>query len=835
MYRNPTASPTLPPHRTVSWAPFPESSLLLCLPLLALLGLLTPSSVLRAQDNNLGDNDLGVVVEDLEETAGDSLDTTPSELDTAALQQLFDEAEATFAAQDPAAFSSFGRLVDLFENHLATMSEASRAATELEAEPAPEGTVVDGDATVPAGDDPTMAPQEVAPGPPPPAPAQRFLDATSRRIFVHSLLYRAILGHDFGEDELATSSLSRLLEVDPDFAPDNPDDGGAPVPLPDGLATLFGKLQRQLLATVEVAVEPADATVIADGREIAVGQSHRVMAGSLWIEARRPGHAPFQQQVSLKAGRTWSEDVTLERRSPVLRLHTRPSDAEVYVDGQRLGATSGQAAPGQVNVGRYRPEEFSSELVLDDIATGVRRLEVRKEGYRPYRAELEVYDLLDYPIPPIVLEGESGLIVFRDFPAGGRLTVNGQARPLDNPSSSRPQLSLPPGEYQVTIESDRSSMFSTQLRLADRQTVEVKVRLRPGLAFLGVVGDDADRRRDLDQALRQAFGQSGKWSLLDRTADTAALLRGLDIDGQALRSEAEATVVGQHVDWSRLQWSADQRSPGLLYALAVVNDTLLARQATVFIWPAAPGPPVPDRVVLPSGAIGALQGLERALNRPLEMRRPWLGAVLSNSPMSPHPLVYSVTPGGPAEAAGLLAGDQLIAVSQVPVFSQKDVQNRLQAAEVGEVLELGVQRLDGPHTLRMTLRASPQVVDLKQPDQLPSVVFADLRVAAEDARPEDAWLLRLDQGRLLLAARQYEEAVRHLRDVDAPQTSHGFGQAAVDYWLGLALEKLDGTYRDAARQAFERAASLPEARLDHHDGPFVAPRAAARLLALGSF
>ncbi len=825
----PSSQPSRPaPRLQLLWQSAPR--LLHVLVLLYALGL---PSIGLAQDG------LGVVVEDLEETDVESLEAPPAELDTAALQQLFDEAQATFEAQDPAAFSSFGRLVDLFENHLATMTETSQAL----AEPADGGGIEPDGMTVPTGTTTPEAsppadevPQDgTEPGPPPAPPAQRFLDAARRQIFAHSLLYRAILGHDFGEDELAVASLGRLLEISPDFDPANPAEGVAAVPVPADLLDLFAKLQRQRLATVKVTVEPADAIVLVDGREISIDQSQRVMAGSPWIQVLRPGYSPYQQQLDLRAGKTWSEDIVLERLSPVLRLYTRPSGAEVYLDGQRAGTTSGQANPGQVHVGRYRPEEFSSELVLGEIATGIRRLEVRKAGFRPYRAELEVYDLLDYPIPPIVLEGESGLIVFRDFPPGGKLAINGRNRPLDNPTSSRPQLSLPPGEYQLTIESDRSSMFSTQLRLADRQTVEVQVRLRPGLAFLGVIGDDADRRRDLDQALRQAFGRSGKWSILDRSSDTGALLRGLDIDGDALRAEAEAIVVGQHIDWSRLQWSADQRSPGLLYALAVVNDNLLARQATVFLWPAAPGPPVPDRVVLPSGAIGALQRLEEALNRPLQRRRPWLGAVLSNSPMSPHPLVFSVTPGGPAEAAGLQAGDQLIAVSQVPVFSQGDVESRLAAAEVGEVLELGVQRLDGPHALRMTLRASPQVVNLRRPNLLPSVVFADLQVAAEEAGPEEAWLLRLDKGRLLLAARQYEEAVRHLRDVDAPQTSHGFGQAAVDYWLGLALANLDGTYRDAARQAFERAASLPEARLDHHDGPFVAPRAAARLLALGSF
>jgi hypothetical protein len=51
--------------------------------------------------------------------------------------------------------------------------------------------------------------------------------------------------------------------------------------------------------------------------------------------------------------------------------------------------------------------------------------------------------------------------------------------------------------------------------------------------------------------------------------------------------------------------------------------------------------------------------------------------------------------------------------------------------------------------------------------------------------------------------------------------------------LGIALTALGPSYRDAAVQAFERAAAEPQARLFHNDGPYVAPRAAARLAALG--
>jgi Flp pilus assembly protein TadD len=111
------------------------------------------------------------------------------------------------------------------------------------------------------------------------------------------------------------------------------------------------------------------------------------------------------------------------------------------------------------------------------------------------------------------------------------------------------------------------------------------------------------------------------------------------------------------------------------------------------------------------------------------------------------------------------------------------------------------------------------------------VAWARLAVLEDDATPDRRWLLRLDRALLLFEARRWTDAAALLKTVDAPQSSHGFGQAAVDYWLGLALER-SGDFT-GARQAYSRALELPGARLYHADGPYLLPRVRARLAGLG--
>ena len=756
----------------------------------------------------------------------------PAPLDDDAVLALFTEAEATYHSIDrPASLTQLSQLIDLFERHLAD-AEAARQASEAAlaaAAVAPEPATPEAEPG--AGDD-SVATEPLEPAAvelPPTPPVIAFLSDLQRRVFARSLGARAVLYHDFGEDELATYDLERLLEVEPGANLEGLEAG-------DAVGRDFDALIKRRVARLAFAIEPIDAEIHIDGRRVdaAAGDAQPTLAGDSTVVVSRPGYATQVENVSLRAGRERTLEVTLERSSPVLRLVTRPAGAEVFVDGQPVMVTSGTAAADLLpNTGAYRPEEFSAEAVLDDVELGLRRLEIRKDGFRPYRAELMIAELLDYPVPPVVLEEERGVLVFRDLPSGAEVRIDDRPRQLENPGSSLPRLTLPPGEYGVTVVGGQSRMFSTRLLVADRQTVEVRVKLRPGIAFLGVLGADGTTAGDLDRGLRRVFDDTSSWAFLDRTELGPRVLAEAGATTDALRTLLDDGSVAAGLDWRQIQWSVDQRTPGLIYLAIVVRETLVDRRATLLVWSAAPGPALPSQVELPFGDAAAFEALRRRFDRPVRVRSAWSGLLLLDTPSSPHPVVGQVTPGSPAEAAGVVPGDAVVAVSGVPIFSGQDFRQRLDVAEIGEVVDLGVLGTGGPRNLRLTLEASPRSLDLENPDLLPAVAFNHLGQRHEEAAANERWLLRFDQALLLLETRDWEGAARLLRDVDAPQTSHGFGKAAVDYWRGVALSRLGADYREAARLALEQATRLPEARLDHNDGPWVAPRARARLQLLG--
>ena len=653
-----------------------------------------------------------------------------------------------------------------------------------------------------------------------------------RELLARSLAYRAQLHFNFDATDLAGQSLARMLEIKPDFDLDRSQ--ASPK-----LVDQFDALRRRMIGEIHFVLEPADAEVLIDGRAVdAVAGPVSILVGQRLLEVTLPGFAGITRDLEIEAGVSVTMELALERTSAVIRLHTRPPEATVLIAGEVRGTTAGSAPEGFLPPGStaaYRQEEFSSELVLDGIDLGLVVVEIRKDGFRSQRFELPISEWLDYPLPPIVLEKERGSLLFDNFPAGAEIRIDGQARQPDNPGVRKPQLTLPPGSYHVTVSEGSSRMFSTQLQLADRQRMEIDVRLRPGLAFLGVLGGDRDTARDLDQSLRLALADSGKWTLINRTAKAPQVLAAAGVTAEALRTVEARSAGGARsgIDWKRVQKAVDEEVPGLVYAVAVPSNDLVATHASIWIWPRSPGPAEPDRIQLPLGDPSALADLKGSFNRTIRLQRPWFGALVIDTDGAPHPLVVEVAPASPAEAAGLGLGDLIAGVAGVPVTSRAAFDERIAAAEIGEVLDLAVQSPNGPRNLKIKLGSSPDLLAVDGPNVLDSVAFADLVLLSERVSSDLEWIVELDQALILLRGSEWAEAARRLRSIRAPQSSHGVGQATVDYLLGIALNAAGPDFLEGARQHFEKAAAVPGARLFHNDGAWVAPRARARLTGLG--
>jgi hypothetical protein len=651
-----------------------------------------------------------------------------------------------------------------------------------------------------------------------------------------SLARRAAAEFNFGDNDLARADLARLIELDPEFSLDAETASRK-------LVDLFDDTREELVGEVQMLLDPADATVLLDGEPLrdAAGQ-HALLAGTYTVRVERPGYAPVDSELEVPAGALTTFEQTLERTSAVLALRTRPPAARVLVDGVPRGETGGQADPGYLPSGpaaRYPASDFSAELKVGDLSPGTHRIEVTRPGFRPFRTELEIDRLDDFALPPVLLEREAGTLVFGSLPSDAEVTLDGRATRPTRGDDGSSRLEVSPGSYVVTVTRSTGDFFETSVDIADGELATVAVALRPALILLGVLGGDEVGARRLSQQIVDTIAMAGQWSPLDRSTQAAPVLAELGLDAAGLRRLAGRGEAGArpNVDWGAVQAAFAERLRGGVYLLGVLSDDLLATEADLWIWPTPPGPAIPERRTVPLGGSEALARLADGFAPILRRIRPVLGALVFDSGAAEGPVIAHLTEGGPAARAGLNVGDQVTALAGAPIFSSSQLDQQLLKLESGETVQIEVRGPSSTRSAEVVIGGSLDVVRLNDPDVVYPAVAAALASELSQASDWPRWVLQVNQAALQLRAGDPESAVRTLRSIDAgaiPPARSGLGQGAVDYLLGLALTAAGPRYAELARDAFERAAGAGAGRLNHDDGPFVAPRALAHLGRLGA-
>lgn len=656
-----------------------------------------------------------------------------------------------------------------------------------------------------------------------------------------SLAHRAVVQFNLGDREHAEAGLQQLLRLDPDAQLDDT--------TPRRLRSVFDQLRKQTVGAVTLSVLPSDATVTIGGRELrSDGQPQSLLAGDYSAYAERPGYAPTSIPFTVEGGKTTPVSIALTRVSAVVTLRTLPTDAQVLIDGAAVARTQGQAGEETTlppELARYAPSDFSQLLRIPDVASGSHDVLVTKPGFRTWRGHVNVDRLVDYRFPPVVLEREAGTLVLNGLPSDAQVTLDGRPQRPTRPAGEQPMLTLSPGSYLLAVERGAGDYFEASVEVRDRESTEVEVRLRPALIWLGALGGDQPAAARLTQQLVDELDKADAWALLDRTRQAGQLFGDLAIDAATLRRLADpvAESVAPAFDWSRVQRAAAQAFPGSLYLLGVLGDDLIATDAYLWVLAAPPGPSRPalrrvdlrqdsdaEHVMTVADFVG---GLRPALEGP----RATLGAVLLDALDAEGPTVATLRPGGPAAQAGLLPGDRLTAIGGQPVFTTAQVRARI--AELGAGTAVTVEKISGGArgTVELRIGRSDVVVDAASGKHLLPAVAVEIERQLQQQSSWPRWVLELNQAQVLLFAGDAEGAVRVLRAVDGTSVPSldqpGLGEGALQYLLGRCLEQAGPQYLEYAAAAYRRAASSAQGRLVYDDGPFVAPRARARLAHLG--
>jgi len=215
------------------------------------------------------------------------------------------------------------------------------------------------------------------------------------------------------------------------------------------------------------------------------------------------------------------------------------------------------------------------------------------------------------------------------------------------------------------------------------------------------------------------------------------------------------------------------------------------------------------------------------LARPRWTRAAW-GFDVADSRVGGLSRVVEVTAGGPAQRAGLVVGDRIVAAGGVEVGGAVALRRILAVASPNAPLRLRWSRADSSSKeadLRATV--SPWLV-VEKADAVPSMVRAAW-AAVDAAAADDAASAAANMALLLSAFGRSDEAIEMWRNVNWGERA-GVGNGTARYYLGVDLLRA-GREREAAA-AFREAASSGATAFDDA-GPAVAPAARDRLADLG--
>lgn len=629
-----------------------------------------------------------------------------------------------------------------------------------------------------------------------------------------ALFMKAQAGFNVGSEGVE-ADLRGILEIDPAFVMDR----GLVSPK---LVDLFDDIQRKSVGRVDVRVEPVEASVTSGRFRADDNGLLRLPIGLRTLRIERPGYTAQDLEIEVNADDTIAVDVSLERSAAVLTIFSRQPDVDIYIDNLFRGTT----APN---------DDRTNRIVLADLQVGRHTLEARKGGYRSYQSIADIQELIDYEPVRIELQRKAGTVLLQGYPAGTVIRVNDKIVPPEYNGGSDPHLTLDPGDYRLSLTHPSLGRFETEVRIADLEELNVTVKLRPALALVGILGTDETGAETLRRNLSSRLADLDRWSLVDRSHMGESILSQAQVTIEALRSYSQ-TQQRTSIDWSALQRAADEQASASLYILAVLSSDFLVETAEIFIFPRGGLPSLPDHFTL--SIDGGMEGDEiSALDGSILASRPSVGATIVDSAVNGRPVVIQVNEVGTAARAGLQPGDEILSLEQTEILSvaqlRRELAGRIEShAKTGLPIELSVLSAGQRRVVRLAIELSPRILSLRETEILYSAAATELaREATSTDREVPKWLVDLNQAVVFLRGKDLKGATDLLlgleRSTDSPL---GFGMA--NYFLGLAARAAGPEFTENARSFLTRAAETTDARLYYEEGPFVSPRAKARLLDL---
>jgi hypothetical protein len=613
---------------------------------------------------------------------------------------------------------------------------------------------------------------------------------------------RATALQSLGRVKDAEADLEELVRTAPSFALDEK--------APRRLQQKFGQVRSRLVGHLAVTCDPPDAALELDGLPVGACPllERPLLAGEHALSAYRIGFDPAAQPVPLAAGEKKLVHLELAPNARPVVLRTVPAGVEILVDGASAGVT-GAGPDGE--------EGASAPFVVEGMLPGEHVFAFRKScRAEQVRRQTIVVDLLDrtpVTLPLVELPPFTARLAVSSNPPSGLVLLDG------SPAGRTPlaETVVCAGRRTLEVQFGDGIRWRSMLDLADESRIEIAARPRPDLHWsAGVAGEEGDGPQgseiaDTLEALREAVRSLGAYNVLD-----------------------EESSVGQEPPRASgpLTWPDGLPLPKLSLSALVLAGP---REPRLRMEIRSAFAPVEESWEFDLADESAWRGFIKALDAPVGLTSPATGLVLIDSLLGEHPIVLAVRSASPAEAAGLVAGDEILLLDGKSPGDSAAARLLLDSPERSGPAVLEVRGREGRRSVSLKAAPAPSLIPLglgSVESHIRGRLLSCHKAAAETALLGSlaAEPLRsvsmLNLAVALLRLGQHELAARGvLPRADLPDVA-GVSRGTALYLLGVAYERMGMPAQAAA--AFRGASGSAEATLDDLEGPPLAPAARLR-------
>ncbi|MBN2382038.1 PEGA domain-containing protein [bacterium] len=646
--------------------------------------------------------------------------------------------------------------------------------------------------------------------------ASRELTPDEIKILSQAYDYRGRAFYNIGETGKAQTDFEELIKIMPQYQLDSS-------MVSPKIVGLFDKIKSGLVGNLAVFSTPSGSEVFINNSFLSLTPMYStdLLKGEYVLEVKHRGFDVFTERITILANTPLEKEVTLVPNTGACVFYTVPSEVKIYIDGEFMGSTFGQAPPECATLAEQyniHLEALSAPLRIDYISPGTHRLELRKDCFSPIVQSISV-EIKVHEYEPYVLEPSLTSIQVNASIPGSSVYLNDSFKGL-TPLTLKDVCT---GKYTLSVRKEGKGKWFQEIELKRGEPQVFSAEMRPTLTYMGIIN-----AREKDQAVvsrvneRMATILSSLNSLNFDTLDEETANQIARELGLPLSSLSRYSASGQDLDAKRKSGILAELGTKLntdLMLFAYLPDEKLQRHVHLELFSRYHDQGDSYKLAF-SDQIETSTFVAKMDNR-LQLFSNWIGLVAIDTLLHEGIVVVSVMPGSPAEAAGVKVGDIITKLDNDPIVRNKDFTSKLNGYKQGDTIRIKVVSVDSlTQVVAIEVKETAVEMPRNSPKYFYNKAISELKQKIMVEGNQDLiHYYQLNLGICYMHYNNWQKAIEDAFSQASLPSQPGISMGTLNYYIAVCYQNLG--YSDEAIKFFNLAASAPGATLESNDGPSV--------------